>query len=313
MEQITTADFQLPGKTVITLGKFDGLHRGHQKLLHAMRPYREAGLDAVVFTFSVSPAVLVQGAGVSRLMTGEEKRAALAAEGIDYLISYPCDRKLIETSAEDFIEQILVGKCHAAVIVVGTDCRFGYQRRGDCRMLQELAQTYGYEVVIIEKEIDPDSGREISSSYIKEELQQGNIEHANAMLGYPYSYTGEVAHGRKLGRTIGIPTMNLYPEEEKAVPPVGVYCVRVDLEGKLYEGIANIGYKPTVTEEHRLSLETFLFHFCEEVYGKTIMVMLYSFVRAEKRFQGLKELQEQIQLDVRSGEEFFTRLTENIE
>ncbi|MBQ7432763.1 MAG: bifunctional riboflavin kinase/FAD synthetase [Lachnospiraceae bacterium] len=310
MRQINTEHFQLPRRTVITLGKFDGLHLGHRKLIHTLQSCKKEELDSVVFTFSVPPASIVQGTRSGQLMTGAERTAALEQAGIDYLISYPCDQKLIHMSAENFICEILVGKCQAAVIVVGTDCHFGYQRRGDVGMLRQYADQYDYQVVVVDKEIDPVSGEEISSTLIKRELLAGNMEHANAMLGYPYSYRGEVVHGKQLGRTLGIPTMNVYPDEEKIVPPAGVYCAKAEIDGCIYKGIANIGYKPTVTEEHRLLLETFLFDFHADVYGKEIAVMLYFFVRAEQKFAGIPELQRQMTADIRSGREYFDRQTD---
>lgn len=305
MKQITTTDFKLPKKTVITLGKFDGLHRGHQKLLQVMEEYKNQGYETVVFTFSVPPAAIVKGQQGGQLMTGEEQAEALLAEGVQWMISYPCDRKLIETSAEDFIRDILVEKCQAGVIVVGTDFHFGYQRRGDYRMLQAYAGQYGYQVVVVEKELDEESGLEISSTLIRQELYQGRMPHVNRLLGYPYTFRGEVVYGRQLGGKLGFPTMNICPDEKKAIPPLGVYCVKVSLDGKIYNGIANLGYKPTVTEEHKLLLETFLFDFTDISYGKTISVMLYFFVRAEQKFANIQALREQMTKDIAFGRDFF--------
>lgn len=307
MQQIQTTEFRLPEKTVITLGKFDGVHRGHQKLLQAVKGYQKQGYESVVFTFSVPPAAIVKGQQSGQLMTSEEQVQALEAEGIQWLISYPCDRALIETAAEDFIRDILVQKCHAGVIVVGTDCCFGYQRRGNYRMLQQYASEYGYQVEVIDKEIDVETGLEISSTLVREELSLGRIERVNQLLGYPYSFCGEVVHGMQLARKLGFPTMNLFPCESKAVPPAGVYCVRACVDGKLYEGIANLGYKPTVTEERRLLLETFLFDFHEISYGKTISVMLYFFVRAEQKFETIQALQMQMTRDIAFGKNFFAQ------
>ncbi len=307
MQQIQTTEFRLPKKTVMTLGKFDGVHRGHQKLLEAVKAYQKQGYESVVFTFSVPPAAIVRGQQGGQLMTCEEQVQALEAEGIQWLISYPCDRGLIETSAEDFIRTILVEKCHAGVIVVGTDCRFGYQRRGDCQMLQQYASEYGYQVEVVDKEMDEKTGLEISSTLIREELSLGKIERVNHLLGYPYSFCGEVVHGRQLARKLGFPTMNLSPNGNKAVPPAGVYCVKACVDGRIYEGIANLGYKPTVTEEHSLLLETFLFDFHEISYGKTISVMLYFFVRAEQKFETIQALQIQMTQDIAFGKNFFAQ------
>lgn len=307
MHQIHTTEFRLPNQTVITLGKFDGLHRGHQKLLQRVKVWQEQGYESVVFTFSVPPASIVRGQHGGQLMTLAEQAQALEAEGIQWLISYPCDKTLIETSAEDFIRNILVEKCHAGVIVVGTDFHFGYQRRGDYRMLQEYVVEYGYQVEVVEKETDEESGTEISSTLIREELSKGDMPCVNHLLGYPYTFQGEVVHGRQLARKLGFPTMNLRVQENKAVPPAGVYCVKACVDGQIYEGIANLGCKPTVTEEKQLLLETFLYDFHDISYGKTISVMLYFFVRAEQKFESMEALQMQMTRDIDFGKNFFAQ------
>ncbi len=307
MHQIHTTEFKLSNKTVVTLGKFDGLHRGHKKLVQRVKVWQEQGYESVVFTFSVPPASIVRGQKSGQLMTPSEQEQALEAEGIQWLISYPCDKALIETSAEDFIRSILVEKCHAGVIVVGTDFRFGYQRRGDYRLLQEYATQYGYQVEVVEKETEEGTGEEISSTLIREALSRGEIPRVNALLGYPYTFQGEVMHGRQLARKLGFPTMNLCVQENKALPPAGVYCVKACVEGQIYTGIANLGCKPTVTKDKNLLLETFLYDFHDISYGKTISVMLYFFVRAEQKFESIEALQMQMTRDIAFGKNFFAQ------
>ncbi len=307
MHQIQITEFRLPNRTVITLGKFDGLHRGHQRLLQRVKTWQEQGYESVVFTFSVPPASVVKGQPGRLLMTFAEQARALEKEGIQWLISYPCDKALIETSPEDFIRHILAEKCHAGVIVAGRDFRFGYQRRGDYRMLQAYAEKYGYQVEILEKELDEETGEEISSTLIREELTRGNMPHVASLLGYPYTFQGEVVHGRQLAGKLGFPTMNLCVPENKAVPPSGVYCVKACVDGQVYEGIANLGCKPTVTEDRQLLLETFLYDFHDISYGKTISVMLYFFVRAEQKFESVEALQMQMTRDIAFGKKFFAQ------
>lgn len=306
MEIFRNTEFCITEPAALTFGKFDGIHLGHQKLMNQLLKEKKRGKKAVVFTFSKPPGCVVTGRSQKVLMTMQEREEALEAMGIDYLIEYPCDEKLIHTSAEDFVRDIVIEKCHASVVTVGTDFHFGYGRKGDWRLLKQLAPLYGYELIVQEKERDKESGKEISSTYIKEEICQGHMEHAARMLGEPYSFAGTVMHGMELARNLGIPTMNLHPQEEKVIPPSGVYCVKALVEGEWHEGIANLGYKPTVTNEHIMKLETYLFNFHKFVYGKTIRVMLYSFVRAERKFQSVQELKEQMERDAQYGRNYFS-------
>ncbi len=302
------AAFALTEPAAVTFGKFDGIHRGHQKLMRQLLEEKKRGKKAVVFTFSQSPRAIVTGQSAQVLMTMEERERYLEEIGIDYLIEYPCDETLIRTSAELFVKDIVIGKCHADVLIVGTDFRFGYGRAGDPSLLKRLAPFYGYELITEEKELDEESGREISSTYIKEEILQGRMEHAAKMLGEPYSFEGTVMHGIELARKLNIPTMNLHPSSQKLLPPFGVYCVRALVEGTWYDGIANLGCKPTVTNQNQVKLETYLFNFYKFVYGKTIRVMLYSFVRAEQTFPSVRVLKEQMERDVRDGKRYFSSL-----
>ena len=311
MKIFRDTEFCITEPTALTLGKFDGVHLGHQKLIQRLMEKKKQGRKTAVFTFSKPPSAVARGQAQKVLMTMEERELILEAMGVDYLIEYPCDETLIRTSAEDFIENIIVEKCHAAVVVVGTDFHFGYQRKGDWRLLNSFSSYYGYELLVQEKMLDEESGKEISSTYIKEEIRNGYMEHAARMLGRPYFFAGSVMHGMQLARNLDIPTMNLHPQEEKIVPPLGVYCIKAFVEGQWYDGIANLGYKPTVTNERVLKLEVHLFKFHKFVYGKTIRVMLYSFVRAEMKFLSIQQLKEQMEQDVQYGKRYSIYEMEN--
>lgn len=204
---------------------------------------------------------------------------------------------------EAFVREILVKRLQAKYLAVGTDFRFGYQRRGDYRLLQQMGKTYGFEVEVVEKACY--QGREISSTYIREELEKGNMELVNQLLGYAYSVTGEVLHGRKIGRTLGLPTVNLMPEEQKLLPPNGVYATRTLIAGEVFEGITNIGYKPTVGGETRKGVETYLFDLDRELYGEELTVRFYGYARPEQKFASLEELKAQIEQDVEWGRNYF--------
>ena len=235
-------------QTAVTLGKFDGLHRGHQKLLNRIIKYaQKEDCDSVVCAFDMDRDCL---------MTNEERRAFLE-DKVDYLIEIPFTREMMEMEAEKFIDEILHKKLHASYIVVGTDFNFGHEKRGNHQMLEKYAAKYGYTVDVVEKAYYKD--REISSTYIRELLLDGNVPLANKLLGYPYEITSVVEHGQQLGRTLGFPTMNLAPQEKKILPKYGVYACRVLVDGVWYGGVGNAGVKPTVAQEKRRLFEVYVY------------------------------------------------------
>lgn len=303
-------DFQLEESTVVTIGKFDGRHRGHQKLLGAMLELKRTfGYKTAVFTFSVAPGDLVEGKHHTVITTNLERKNNLQKIGMDYLVEYPFTKEVSRMRAEEFVQEILVKRMQAKAIVVGTDCGFGYRRSGNVQLLQELSPQYGYKLVVIEKEKDED--REISSTYIREELDKGDIEKANALLGEPYSIHGTVVHGNHIGDPIlGFPTANILPPPEKHLPPFGVYVAQVLIDGKRYGGVTNIGKKPTIKGKEPDGLrptgvETFVFDYEGDLYGQEIEVGLLHFIRPERKMRGLEELKEQITKDKDFGRQFF--------
>ncbi len=290
-----TTEFQIAEETAVSLGKFDGLHQGHRLLIDRILKKREEGLASLMFTFDFGerPALTLP----------EERRELLRRDHLDYLVECPFVPALSHMEPEDFVRKVLKGQLHARYLAVGTDFRFGYQRRGDYRLLQEMSASCGFRVEVVEKACW--QGREISSTYIKEELEQGHMEQVNQLLGYAYSVTGEVLHGRQIGRTLGLPTTNLLPREQKLLPPNGVYATRTLIAGEVFEGITNIGYKPTVGGETRKGVETYLFDLDRNLYGETIQVQFYGYERPERRFPNLEALKAQIESDVAWGREFF--------
>ncbi len=299
-----TTDFSIEEPSVVTIGKFDGLHVGHQKLLHLVCEKKKDGVKAVVFTFDVPPGAKLSGKGMDTLVTNEERCQMLEEQGIDYLIECPFVPEIMSMEPERFVEEVLVGRLKAKYIVAGTDCGFGHNRRGDYKLLQKLAPTYGYEVDIVEKV--QYQGRDISSTYVREEIARGNMELANFLLGYTYRISGKVEHGNHLGGTkLDMPTANLFPPEHKLLPPNGVYATKTVVDGKRYEGISNIGTKPTVSEGNVRGIETFLFDFSGDLYGRNITVELYTFERPEMKFASLDELKVQMHKDMEFGKKFF--------
>ena len=289
-------------RSCITLGKFDGLHRGHQKLIERIKEKRGKNCKAVVFTFDVSPKSYILHTPPKYLLTYEERRELAENLGVDILAECPFTEELMHMEPEAFVKEYLVDGLHGEYLAVGPDFRFGYQRKGTPQLLKELGEKYGFRTEILEKEKYKD--KDISSTYIREELDQGHIEEVNRLLGYPYFTKGEIVHGRQLGRTIGIPTANLIPPSEKKLPPNGVYITESMIQGKTYQGITNVGYKPTV-KENFLGVETYLFSCNADLYGQEAEVKFYRYLRPEIKFASLEELKNQMMKDIQKGKDYF--------
>ena len=296
-------DFTVDHGTVITLGKFDGVHRGHQALIGRVKAYAASHKSlgrspkTVVFTFMMNHYTL---------LTVEERREIIGNMGIDILVECPFVPMIITMEAEDFVRKMLVEQMQVCHLVVGEDFRFGYGRRGDVAMLRELGRRYDFTVEVVEKVTD-EEGR-ISSSRVRESLREGDMETVNRLLGYSFFVEGSVIHGRRIGRAIGFPTTNLIPDGSKLLPPNGVYFVRTRIGGKDYNGVTNIGTKPTV-DGHFLGVETYLYD-CEDgtdLYGKKQRVELLHFSRPEKKFSNIDDLKAQIAMDRENGAAYFGR------
>ena len=289
--------------TAVTLGKFDGLHRGHQKLIKKVCQLKaKKGVRSVVFAFDMNPLYEKLGKSREGIMSNEERRCLLDKK-VDVLLECPFSEDVTSMSAEDFIRKILIEKIHARYIVIGTDFHFGHDKRGDAKMLAEYADVYGYELFVIEKEMY--GKREISSSYVREELRKGNMEAVNDMLGYAYTVRGKVEHGRQLGRKLGFPTLNVHPSRDKLLPPNGVYLDSVRIDGIWYNGIGNVGFKPTVSDENRMLIESNLLDYSGDAYGKEVEIQLYHFKRPEQKFESIEMMKAQIDQDIAYAKEFF--------
>lgn len=297
-----TTDFKILQPTAVAIGKFDGLHRGHRELLRQLLEAKKSGLVATIFTFDPPPEVLFGKRPAREITTKEEKRIIFEKMGVDILIEYPLNKQSASIEPEDFVKEVLVDKMHMSYLVAGYDLSFGYRGAGNAKLLKRLAPEYKFELNIIEKVCD--EGREISSTYIREEVEKGAMEHVRKLLGEPYMVIGQVVHGAKLGRKIGMPTINLLPQKEKMLPPNGVYFSKTIIGEKEYKSITNIGKKPTVSNEEQVGVETYLYEFEQDVYGKTAIVKLLEFKRPEKKFTDLEELKQQMIKDIDDGREF---------
>ncbi len=300
-----TTDFYIEEPTVMSLGKFDGIHRGHELLMERLSEKKEEGLAAVIFTFDIPPRKNLSQPEAQVLTTNEEKMHMFERLGVDYLVECPFNREIMCMEAEDFIEKV-VRRLHVKCFVAGEDFRFGYQRRGDYKLLREYAQKFQYQVLVIEKM--KEDARDISSTFVREEVAKGNIEKANHLLGYRYFVAGKVLRGSRIGSSkLGIPTINQIPPEEKLLPPCGVYVTEVTIGAETYRGITNVGCKPTIGERNPVGVETHLLDFAEDAYGKSATVEFLTRVREERKFDSLEELKEQMQRDIAFARNFETK------
>lgn len=307
MEIITSADFKIEAETVVAIGKFDGFHLGHQKLLNTVKEQSKKGLKAVAFTFVPSPATFFTKKIVPELSTIEEKRNIFEKANIDYLIEYPFCQEIADMDPVEYIKEVLVKAINAKCIVAGEDVSFGKKGLGNYELLKQYSEEFGYKVILIDKVLYGD--KEISSTLVRDEVKNGNMKTVSELLGNPYSVEGEIVHGRALGRTIGMPTVNIIPDNEKLLPPKGVYYSTIEIENKKYKSITNIGTKPTV-EGTRMGVETYIYDFNEDAYNKYAKVCLLEFKRPEMKFEDIEALKQQMQSDIEAGRQYILHSAE---
>ena len=294
-----TTDFYLEKDTAVAIGKFDGVHLGHRRLLEEIIDKKKDGLAACVFTFDPTPAVLFGLSDCKELTTREEKRRLFERLGIDILIEFPLTKETAATEPERFVSEILAKQMNTRFVAAGEDLSFGKNGAGNALLLEKMAPQLGFCVKTIEKiEVD---GIEVSSTYIRKLVEEGRMEEAESMLGMPYTLVGIVEHGNHIGHTLGFPTVNLLPPAGKLLPPNGVYYAAVRYNGSVYKAISNVGTKPTVSEEKVMGVESYLYDFDQDIYGQEIEVALKSFRRPERKFSSLEELKTQLDLDIADG------------
>ena len=311
MHFINNRDFYIEEATVLSLGKFDGEHRGHRKLFDKLLEVAYIkGLKKAILTFDISPAKLFNSdKQVYNISTADEKREYFENLGIDYLVEHPFDKELFTMSARDFVIEILLKRMNMQAIVAGSDCSFGHKKSGNIALLKELSLEYNFELYEIEKETDSED-REISSSLIKELIAAGDILKANELLSDIYSLRSKVVEGNKIGKEkLGFPTANIYPPPDKLIPKLGVYAtfLKIVEDGRVFLSLSNIGTNPSIKEDkdiHRLRIETHIYDFDEDIYHKEIELGFVEFIREQKKFTSLEKLKEQI---ARDKEEVYRR------
>lgn len=287
-------------KAVVTIGTFDGVHTGHKSILEQLK--REAariGGETVIITFHPHPRkVIVSGQPAIHLInTIDEKIELLEKNGIDHLVVVPFTDDFSQQSPEEYIEKFLVEKFHPHTVIIGYDHRFGKNRLGDYKLLEEYSARLGFNLMEIPAHVINDNT--VSSTRIREAVLHGNTDVANTLLGYDFFFEGTVVDGNKLGRTLGYPTANLRIENaEKLVPGNGIYAVELEIKGRpgRLKGMMSIGIRPTIGGTDRV-FEVNIFDFNEDIYGATVRVYIRKYLRSEVKFNGLDALVEQLGKD----------------
>ncbi|MGC4020527.1 MAG: bifunctional riboflavin kinase/FAD synthetase [Cyclobacteriaceae bacterium] len=303
-------DFACLNNAVVTSGTFDGVHVGHLKILQRLKEIAsQTSGETVVITFWPHPQMVLhpENTSLKLLNTFEEKADLLKAEGINHLLRIPFTKEFSHLSSIDFIQKILVKTIGTKKLVIGYDHRFGHNREGSFEQLKINAPTYGFEVEEISRQdVDHIS---VSSSKIRQSLEQADIETANHLLGKPYSLTGQVVKGDKLGRELGFPTANIEVDSRyKLIPSDGIYAVTVKHEAEMYKGMLYIGPRPTVNGTKGV-IEVNIFDFNKEIYGENLTIFFHSYLRGDKKFNNLEELKLQLHQDKKEAVRILETIT----
>ena len=284
---------------VLTIGTFDGVHIGHQKIIQQLKKEAlQLGGESVLFTFYPHPRMVLfpDAHGLQLLTTQEEKLKFLEVCGIDNVIVQPFTFDFSRLTALEFVRDYLVNKLHVKKLIIGYDHQFGKNREGSIDFLRTLADVYEFEVIEIPAQDIDDVN--VSSTKIRNALKSGDVDTACNYLGRPYSLTGKVVHGKELGRTIGFPTANIHVSDDtKLIPANGVYAVKVSVGTSSYHGMLNIGNRPTVNSTVDRSIEVHIFDFDSLIYDAKITIEFIRFIRQEKEFSSVEALRSQLQED----------------
>ncbi|MDB4195410.1 bifunctional riboflavin kinase/FAD synthetase [Flavobacteriales bacterium] len=293
------ADFKPEKKVFLTVGTFDGIHFGHQKIIDSLKSLaNEEDGESVMLTFSPHPRLVLfpENNNLKLINTLDEKINRLESSGIDHLIIYPFTKDFSRISALEYVRDFLVKEIKVSTLIIGYDHQFGRNREGNFEYLKELSELYGFDV----KEISAQDINDInvSSTKIRKAIELGDIPLANEYLGYTFPLIGKVIEGKKLGNTIGFPTANLLIEDKtKIIPKPGAYVVYVEVDGNRYKAMLNIGKNPTIDESEQEKIEVNLFDFDGNLYQKTIKVEFIERLRDEVKFDSLDALKNQLRLD----------------
>ena len=283
---------------VLTIGTFDGVHKGHKAILQKVVSHsKQAHGESVLLTFEPHPRKLLYPDQPLGIITPLHQKLQLIQDaGIKHIVVVPFTREFADLSAQAYIENFIVGIFHPYSIIIGYDHRFGHDRKGDINMLKKYATLHNYELVEIPAQLIDEAA--VSSTKIRHAILEGRMEDADHMLDRSYSLTGKVVHGNKIGRTIGYPTANIQPNEpEQILPGIGIYAIKAVHNNCEYTGMLSIGFNPTVTEKKELRIEANLFDFNRDIYGDDLEIIFIKKIRNEQKFSSLEELTEQLDKD----------------
>ena len=282
--------------TVVALGNFDGVHKGHQEIIgRTVKEAEAAGLKSAVFTFSNhTSSILKNVPQVKNILYPEDKLRILGEMGVDYVFNIPFTEEILRMSPEAFIEEILVKRFNIREAYCGFNYSFGYKASGTPEVLMHEGLKHGFGIHVQEPYVI--DGVVVSSTYIRQLIEEGRMEEAAKFMGRMYSVSGEIIVGNKLGRTIGFPTCNILVDDTMITPPNGVYITTCTIDGVTRSSVTNVGVKPTIGTYEK-NIETHIFDFNEDVYGKQIRVDFIKHTRGEQKFDGLDALKKQIESD----------------
>ncbi|TLX72134.1 bifunctional riboflavin kinase/FAD synthetase [Labilibacter sediminis] len=313
MKVYSSPDTYTGNNTVVTIGMFDGVHIGHQKLIdHVIEKAHELKGQSAILTFWPHPRLVLDKGGddLQFITTLDEKTKIISQKGIEHLLLLPFSKELANMTAEEFIKEVLINKIGMTHLVVGYNHRFGKDRIHDFESYLTLSQKLGFSISKVEAVAVQDEV--ISSTAIRQSLNRGLIEKANRMLGYSFSIFGTVKGGQKLGRTLGYPTANITPNEHyKLIPSTGVYACWVDVMGRRYGGMMNLGIRPTVNKDKSATtIEVHILDFNQDIYSEEIEIIFVKKIRDEQKFKGLDALKEQLKKDEGIIRSVLSELTE---
>lgn len=289
--------------SVVALGTFDGVHIAHKEVIqNVVETAKTKGLLSVVYTFSNHPKELSAVETPKRLITPDKKIEIIEALGVDILIIVPFDEYQLNIDADYFLEEIILNQINAKHIIVGYDFRFGKNAKGCVNMLQEYQSSHHFALDVIEP--IRHKGLIVSSTRIRENLLNGDVESANELLGRKYDIRGKVIHGKHMGRKLGFPTINLETSYEMSVLKPGVYITETLIDGDIFPSVTNVGFNPTFNQQD-FNIETYILDFDSDLYDKVLDVLFIRFISPEVKFESLEALVEKIGHDVKVAKDYF--------
>lgn len=284
-------------KSVVALGKFDGVHLGHQAIVQELKRDLAPDVQVVIITFSVAPEAVLSRCQLKYLVTNAEKKQYFEKLGVNYLIDVQLDEAFLNMEALEFTEQYLVKNLGVQKVACGNNFCFGKGRKGDADFLAAIGRQYNFEVSVVEPVMNQNK-EQISSTRIRSVLADGRVDFAGEMMGHPYEISGTVIRGRQLGRQLQFPTINVLPPRDKILPANGVYATKCVIGQNVYDSITNVGVRPTVTDDTQAVIETNIFDYSGDLYDSEVRIVFCQQVRKEKKFKSVEDLQKQIKKDV---------------